>query len=64
MILENIEEFYEGHPILFEIIVLPFELFIGIGLAFWIINLFSWFKQYYKKTNNHDTKEKIYERLL
>ena len=39
--LDIIQDFYDEHPILFEIITLPFELFIGITIAFWIINLFS-----------------------
>lgn len=42
ILLELITEFYENHPILFEIIIIPFELFIGITLAFLIMNLLGW----------------------
>lgn len=38
--LDIIQDFYERHPILFSIIVLPIELFIGITLAFLIMSLF------------------------
>lgn len=36
--MDNIEDFYEEHPILFEIITLPIELLIGIPTGIWIAN--------------------------
>jgi hypothetical protein len=42
ILLELITDFYENHSILFEIIIIPFELIIGITLAFLIMNLIGW----------------------
>lgn len=36
--LDIIEKFYEEHPILFDIIVVPIELFIGIPTGILIAN--------------------------
>ncbi len=38
-LLELINDFNERHPIIFEIIVTLLELFVGIALALWIMNL-------------------------
>lgn len=40
--LDIIEEFYEKHPILFQLITLPIEWFISITISFWIIKLFGY----------------------
>lgn len=40
-LLDLITDFYMEHPILFEIIIIPIELIIGITLAFLIMNLFG-----------------------
>lgn len=37
--IDKIQDFYMNHPIIFEIITIPIELFVGITLAFLIMDL-------------------------